>query len=216
VFAAPHYSELFFAYTGQVGLVVLAGCALAGPRALAPRARVALLVLGLPFLVAGAVRIWSSGHGRPAEPPRLASWREGMDWLRRHSEPDAVVASRDGSMLVSVLAERRSLFDSGRYTPQESAGGGTHAFARQVALRERIYAAPDEVTLAGVRTLAPDAPAVYVVCDAAGLADAPGSQRFLRVRPPGGCPALAAASFFTPAFANDVMVIYRAPLTRAR
>jgi hypothetical protein len=214
---APGASELFFAYTGQIAMIMLAGRSLSGDGALPPRARAALLLVGLPFLCAGVVR---AGHvvglewrDRLPEPPRLAAWREGLTWLREHAEPEALVASRGGTMFVPVFTERRSLFDLASFTPQQHAGDtGPKPFAEHRTALRRLYAAPDAFTLALVKSLAPDASVLYAVCDAARAVDAGSLGVRWKVDPRPECPALAGAPGFEPVFTNSVLTVFRARL----
>jgi hypothetical protein len=216
--SAPGASERFFAYTGQIGLIVLAGTAIAGEHALASRMRTPALVAAVPFLLAGFVRI---GHTASIErtdvspePPYVEAWRDAMEWLRVHAEPESLVVSRSGTMLVSAMAERRSLFELAIYTPQHHAARDGEPFGDRRELLSRLYVRPDAATLAAIASLSPDAPAVYVVCDAAKSSQAATRGLRLQVRARPECPALDAPPFER-VFVDDAASIHRAPLVRA-
>ena len=213
---APGSSQLFFAYTGLVAVIALGGRAVAGKGALPPRATATVLVLALPFLVAGFARAHYQASRdwrvRILEPPRLAAWQEGLSWLREHAEPEALVASRSSIMVVPALTERRSLFDLARFTPQgHAAAPGAQLFAEHHTALERLYTAPDVSTLALVRSLAPWAPALYVLCDDAQTVVTEALGLRLKVGPRPECPELAASGFET-VFTNSVLDVYWAPL----
>jgi hypothetical protein len=214
---APGHSQLFFAYTGLIAVIGLAGRAMAGEKALPRKATATLLVLGFPFLLAGLTRIQyvaaRDRHERVEEPPRLAAWREGLTWLREHAEPGAVVASRSGTMVVAALTERRSLFDLARFTPQgHAATSQAPPFPEHRTAVKDLYTAPDVSTLTLVRSLAPRAPVLYVVCDdvESTVTEALGLR--LKIGPRPECRELAAASAFEVVYTNTVMAVYRARL----
>jgi hypothetical protein len=135
--AADGYSQLFFAYTAQIGLAIAAGdgCARVaelGSRAIATRTepgsrmravRIGALVLFCaPFALAsiGALKAACAYILAPriGEPREAALAREGFAWLRSHTDAGAIVVARHDAMLVSCFAERRSLHETERYTPR--------------------------------------------------------------------------------------------------
>jgi hypothetical protein len=124
---APGYSQLFFLYTGQVGLAVLAAMAL--DRGLLPRRPLIAVgvVLGLPLVLAAAIAIAGEVRRdlRKKEPNGLsAAYYEGLAWIRAHTPEDAILVAQHGEMLESVHAERapRSRRTE-QYTPAAHARG---------------------------------------------------------------------------------------------
>lgn len=115
------HAQLFFAYSAEVALAVLAGCALAAaPSLKAPRVVIAVL-LGAGALLAGgihaAMNVRRDLREVEPEPPLLRAQREGLEWLREHTPLDAVVLSRPWLPLVSARAERRAFYETDSETP---------------------------------------------------------------------------------------------------
>jgi hypothetical protein len=168
VLAAPGYSQLFFAYGGQVTLAIVGGGGFAAAFALRSRARVvawvATLAVALPtFALALATRVTvvtrAHAHG-PPESVRVPELLQGIDWIREHAPDDVVLVVRSRWLQLSVRAERRVLDESESFSPALYVQSAPNArgvwkrpsdaespYARRAELAARLFEAPDVATL---------------------------------------------------------------------
>ena len=168
---APGRSQLFFGHPAEIAWVVLGGAALAGvDRWRSVPAVVAWSLGGVGLLFGGVVvvaRAWECLSPPPAESVLRARWREGVTWLREHTPAEAVLVTTNHRILISALAERRVLFESGRFTPEVHADDrGPDPWRERRELSERLRDDPRPDLLADVRDLLPGTDEVYVVLDA--------------------------------------------------
>lgn len=179
--AAPGESHLFFAYTGLVGLALLAGRACV--ERVLPRgfAIVCGVVLGAPLVFALVLdlgrRVYEMGMTLPAEPPRLAQHRASLAWMREHLPRDAVLVVARREMQYSVFTERACFAESELYTPRWAAAGWSapgrawssptaSVYPRRAALTDQALAAPsDEVLRAIAAVVGAERRPLFVVHD---------------------------------------------------
>jgi hypothetical protein len=216
-------SQLFFLYNGQLLLAVLGGPALA---ALARRPRLLPAALLLPFALPPALRVAREvpaglsrdSDARESRPAPLARrYREGLDWLRLRSAPDAVVVAAPGAMLVSVFAERRAFYETGFFTARghrERWAGVSEPFPERVAGARRLLAAPSAAEARRVLAGHAQPPEVYVLRDNAERIEEPGWSA-VSIRPLPREEARPEEA--TIVFANEALRIYRVlPVTASR
>jgi hypothetical protein len=221
-FGAPGLSQLFFLYNGQVGLAILAGAAYVDhlSRA-APRRMVLALVLAIfaAPVAAGAARELAASAAREVggiEPtPELQrQYREGLEWIRANTSPNALFVVGRGGMLISVFAERRTFYETDFFMPQmhawywESAHGVAppQAGPERIALRDRFFADPTRETLQPILDLLPTGPEIYAVFDE--LPATPGLPKRYEIAPLTERPR-PAPSIGTLVFDNAALAVYR-------
>jgi len=221
--AAAGYSELFFAYNGQLALAILAGVAVV--RAVQDRRRVALalfLVFAAPLAAAGLARTWASVREVRAATPESAlarSYRAGLDWIRDESPTDAVFVTAGSWTNVSAFGERRAFVESERFTPAWHAARWEEVEGRwfrlrtaervpsaRMAAREALREDASAVNVARAREWVPSAP-LYLVSD--HLVPTAGPGRGCAVAPAPDQEHLRASSGLEPVFSNEAMAIYR-------
>lgn len=208
-------SQLFFAYTGQLTLCVLAG---AGLVAAWPRRRwlaLAVLALGIPGLwgSARAARMCArddlaAARFQPGEGAR--QYVAGLDWLRLRSDPEAVLLSPDRSLLLSAFAERRAFYETGRFTARGhalAARGDLEPFPERARTGFLFFANPTEASLAEVRRILPVSSEVLVVLDEVRFRFDAGLMASEPTAMP--APPLLPTSDFELAFATDTLHVYR-------
>jgi hypothetical protein len=207
-YSAPARSQLFFLQYGEVILLVCACCALIGTSAVGARMKWVMLVLALPFIAGGIVRsaVLMQSAFVTREPTHLDDeWKRAADWVRANTAQDSLVVSRSGEMLVSVHAERRSLLEDPRFTPQNHAvPAGTDPWTDWKAIRERCFTAPDRDLIGELRRIAPDAREIYVLCD-----DVKREPGHFEAGPAPDLPALQSSALWQPVFTDDAARVYR-------
>jgi hypothetical protein len=216
-------SQLFFLYNGQLLLAVLAGPALV--RLARPARLPALALLGafaLPLALRAAREVPATAShdsdARALRPSLLAvRYREGLDWLRLQSAPDAVVVSEPGAMLVSAFAERRAFYETGFFTARGHRvrwDGVWEPFPERLAGARRLVAAPEPEEARRVLGDAAAGSEVYVLCDNALRLEEPGWSA-VAIRPL--APPSERAGQAPVVFANEALRIHRLPpLTPSR
>ncbi len=225
--AAPGLSQLFFAYTGQIGLAIVAGAGL-GVAPLPSRwtARVlsgsAWMLLAL--MAVGSARTLATEVARDLAPlprpdPGTALFARGLEGIRSSSPKDALIVTRLDAMVVSVVGERRTFFETARSSAAEHRSRrpeahGTDAGIERVRqltqLRSDVFRAPSAASLRAVRAAAGDVRELLFVWDASRPSpSAPGEFEFRECRelPPDARAFLGAALF-----SNEVVRIYAIPL----
>ncbi len=223
IVAAAGYSELFFAYNGQLALAILAGASVV--RAAQGRRRVALagfLLFAAPLAAAGLARTGASvreAASAPPEPALARSYRAGLDWIRDESPLDSVFVTADTWTNVSAFGERRAFGESERFTPAWHAARWQQVAGRWVRLRtadrepsarmtarESLRLDASAPNVARARQWVPDAP-LYLVSD--HLVPTADHGRGCAVRPVPDQTPLRANALLEPVFANEAVAIYR-------
>jgi hypothetical protein len=227
-FAAPGLSQLFFAYTGQIGLALVAGAALC----LAPfpsrwfdRAFVVATWMLLALMTAGAAWSLVGETRRDLEAKRELDagtdlYANGLEWIRTSSSKDAVVVTRLEKMIVSVMTERRTFFETDAYTAAmhrsrvpgaKKTDEGRQRLKLLRDARSLVFQSPSVEHLRAVREAAGDVSDVLFVWDDAVSVSAKSPAGGFEFRPCAELPDDTQALLGEPLYANAVMRIYAIP-----
>lgn len=116
---SPGHNELAFLHPGQFALAVLGADAFTRFGA-QRRTALALLVLAAPFLLGALIKMRDNRFGEhefaALEAQNLPE-RRALEWMREHTESDALFVLDSGSLYVSAFAGRRAFHESTAYTP---------------------------------------------------------------------------------------------------
>lgn len=221
--AAAGYSELFFAYDGQLALAILAGVGVAGSWRSRHRFALALFAaFAVPMALAALARTAATTRAAAGAPPESAlarDYRAGLAWIRDASPPDAVFVTSGSWTNVSAFGERRAFVENERFTPawhaarwQRVAGrwvrlrGAEREPSARMAAREALRARVDAARIAALRSWVPEAP-LYLVVDR--LQPIPGPGLGCAVGPLPAEERSRAGPLLEPVFANGSIAIHR-------
>ena len=224
-FAAPGYSQLFFAYTGQIALALLAAVGLSTfrPRLAVVRVILCTLVVAISLVsieaaVSQFILRWNQGASTE---PLEERYVEGMKWLRANSPADAILLTTHPFVQLSVNAERRVFFETARFRPESHALAWKQRKGRwiptwdeppphaRLSLLRAFAQAPSKETFRAVRAEAPDASAYYFVMDDAQIVWIQAGQARLTIHAlPGEDPRIRSPVLHIE-FENAAMRIYR-------
>jgi hypothetical protein len=223
--AAPGYSQLFFAYTGQVALAVIAavGFDRFRPRLASGSGLVAALIvaLGLISLVPGIRQLeLNLERGAPAGPLE-SRYLEGLAWLRAHAPEDAVLLTLHPILQLSVNAERRVFFESARFRPETHRLGWKQRKGRwivvwpepppdpRIELVQRFVDDPTLDTFRPIRAAVPGARTWYLVLEDAAIETGPGHTEQLVLHPLAEKDPRSRSPILRLEFENPAVRIYR-------
>ena len=227
-FAAPGLSELFFAYTGQIGLALAAGAGLwltPFPSRWVDRILATVAWILLAIMATGAARSLASEVRRDLEPKREPApgtelYAKGLDWIRTSSPRDAVVVTRLDNMIVSVLAERRTFFETGSYSAAahksrlpgvRKTDESYQRLTRLSQARSQVFQSPSIPHLRAVRDAAGEVSDLLFVWDDTVNSHTTGLAGSYQFRPCPDLPDDARAFLGPPLYENAVMRIYAIP-----
>jgi hypothetical protein len=221
---APGYSQLFFLYTGQLGLVLLA--AKAFTQGLVPHAwRVPIaIVFGLPFLASAMVAIAGEVRRDLAQRdplPLSNEYRAGLVWIREHTPHESIVVAGHNEMLESVHAERASFHETELYAPTTHARGWKRgpvgwvwesdydtAFPGRKSTRDSFFTHPSADNIAALRAqLGRDVP-LYAIFDKLTTRYGGELGSWFEIAPVGPAPEFA-PGLMTLEFENAALRVYR-------
>jgi hypothetical protein len=207
--SAPARSQLFFLHYAEMVFLLAAGAALLGRHSLERTWKVALLAISIPFFLAGVARTGVQVKGaflRHADRNLDQQWLAAADWVRENTPHTALIVSSNPEMLVSVFAERRSLFENPVFIPQSHAAAeGVDPWERLRTLRARLFASPDPESMNEVRSLT-SASTIYSWVDRVG--QHPGHFEVESVVPP---EPLERAPGWKRVFRNEAVILYEWP-----
>lgn len=215
LFNAPSLDQIAFAFNGMVLLAVLGGSSvIAAVRGRRRWVAIPLLALAVAPMAAEAGRGAMEGLGTDldaglrARSAAAEQYAAGLRFIREHTPPESVIVTRHSALVPSVLAERRSFYASGLFTPEAHAlrrlGRGAEPFPDRVALRTRAVAL-DGAAIADIRRILGDVP-LLVIVDAVDVTGEPGLNALVigRIGPLTDAPPGSSV-----VYSSDVMRVYR-------
>jgi hypothetical protein len=215
-FDTPSLSQLYFAYNGQVLLAVLGGgfvVQVVRNRRVRWVAIPLLLLAAAPMVrqaLMGAIEGLGADLDAALQPASAEAthYVAGLEWIRANTSPRAVLVTKHGALAPSILAERRSFYSTGLFTPEGQRrrllGLDPEPFPEWLALRTRAVDL-DPMALRSIAALLGGDPELLVIVDAVEVSGEPGVNT-LRVSPlPGKGQAPAGMALL---YSSDVMRVY--------
>ncbi len=208
---APGFSQLFFAYNGQLALACLAGAWIVRRTRWLQVAAALLVIFAAERTTAALLQQRAAQRFTPTALDR--EHRAGQDWMRRNLPADAVLLVELPQFLHSVHAEREVFYETEKYrarTLASEADGGasasapaaaSDAIAQRATLAGRCLQRPSAANLERARKLVGSARPLVVVRERAAAAEGP--LLHAAERPAAGSP------LFEPLFENAALGVYR-------